>query len=306
MQELANRAEAASQAGDALAELTAWRASLELLPPESRQFSNIAARVDVLSRTREAARATAGPTPASGVWKSLAVLGPAGLLLWKFKFLIVLVVTKGKFVLLGLTKASTFFSMLLSLGVYWTAWGLWFALGFVISIYIHEMGHVAALRHYGIAATAPMFIPGVGAFIRLRQPPMSPREDARVSLAGPLWGLGAALAAYAIALAGGGGFWIAIARTGAWINLFNLLPVWQLDGGRAFGALCRSYQWAIVATFGAAWLIAEDGLLVLLLLVAIARAAAVAAPVERDSGALAQFVSITVALAVLFRLTSPH
>jgi Zn-dependent protease len=304
LRELTARGEAAAAAGDALAALTAWRASLDLLPPESRQFAAIAARVEALSRSREAAGALGGDAPPSGVWKWIAVLGPAGLLLWKFKFVLVLLATKGKFVLLGLTKSSTLFSMLLSLGVYWTAWGLWFALGFVVSLYIHEMGHVAALRHYGIAASAPMFIPGVGAFIRLRQPPMSPREDARVALAGPLWGLGAAIAAYAIALAGGGAYWAAIARTGAWLNLFNLLPVWQLDGGRAFGALARSFQWLIVLAFGAAWIITEDGLLALLLLAGVVRAATGAAPTDRDAGALAQFLAITLALAIVFRLAT--
>src|SRR3989454_12639768 len=81
--------------------------------------------------------------------------------------------------------------MLLSAGVYWAAWGWKFALGVVLSIYVHEMGHVQALQRYGIKATAPMFIPGVGAVVRLKQYPASPREDARVGLAGPLGGLGA-------------------------------------------------------------------------------------------------------------------
>src|SRR5207302_3963478 len=92
--------------------------------------------------------------------------------------------TKGKLLLLGLTKATTFFSMLLSLGVYWAAWGWKFALGLVLSIYIHEMGHVFALRRLGFKASAPMFIPGLGALIRLRQHPANPREDAEIGLAG--------------------------------------------------------------------------------------------------------------------------
>src|SRR2546428_13931548 len=73
--------------------------------------------------------------------------------------------------------------MLLPMGWYGTIWGWKFARGFVVSIYIHEMGHVQALPRYGIKATAPMFIPGVGAFIRLKQYPTDRREDARVGLA---------------------------------------------------------------------------------------------------------------------------
>ena len=71
--------------------------------------------------------------------------------------------TKGKLLLFGLSKGTTFLSMLAALGVYWTLWGWKFALGFVLSIYVHEMGHVAAMKRFGLAATAPMFIPGFGA-----------------------------------------------------------------------------------------------------------------------------------------------
>ena len=300
LQELAGEADAASRAGDRAGELRAWRMSLDFLPPESRQFAAISAKVDLLSRSTDAPTAGAGQPPSAGIWKWLAALGPVGLLLWKFKFLLVIAFTKGKLLLLGLTKASTFLSMLASMGVYWTAWGLPFAAGFVVSIYIHEMGHVAALRRYGIAAPAPMFIPGFGALIRLRQMPANPREDARVGLAGPLWGLGAAIAAYVIAVFGGGGLWAAIAKTGAWINLFNLLPVWHLDGSRGFAPLSRRDRWTIALAFAVAWAITADGLLVLLLVVAIARAAAGEAPAERDRSTLVRFVAIIIALALVF------
>ncbi len=79
----------------------------------------------------------------------LAGVGTLGLLLWKFKFIAFLVVTKAKFLLLGLTKASTLFSMLLSVGVYWAAFGWPFAVGLVVSLYIHEMGHVYLLTRFG-------------------------------------------------------------------------------------------------------------------------------------------------------------
>ena len=134
----------------------------------------------------------------------------------------------------------------------------------------------------------------------MRQAPVTPREDARVGLAGPLWGLWAAIAAYLIALAGGGGLWAAIARTGAWIDLFNLLPVWHLDGARGFAALARRDRWTMVLAFAAAWAIIADGLMVLLLLVAIARAVSGDAPEEGDQGSLIRFVTITIALALVF------
>jgi Zn-dependent protease len=298
---LSERAAQAAADGNAHAELEALRASLDLLPAESRQYQTIRARVDVLSQ-----RPVAPPAPPStGLWKGLAVLGPGALLLWKFKFVLVFLATKGKLLLLGLTKGSTFLSMLAAVGVYWTVWGLPFALGFVVAIYIHEMGHVAALRHYGIAATAPMFIPGLGAFIRLKQPTLNARESARIGLAGPIWGLGASAAAYGVSVAGGGGLWAAIGHTSAWLNLFNLLPVWQLDGGRAFSAMPKADRWIAVLAFAAAWMITHDGLVFLLILGAAARAIAGDAPAERDAGTTIRFVAVTIALAIVFTLAAP-
>jgi Zn-dependent protease len=86
------------------------------------------------------------------------------------------------------TKASTFASMFAFFGVYWSAYGWPLALGLVMSIYIHEMGHVVRLRRLGIAAGAPRFIPGVGAVVMLKQHVSDPLIDARIGLAGPLWG----------------------------------------------------------------------------------------------------------------------
>jgi Zn-dependent protease len=302
---LAARAAQSAEAGDAGAELAAWRASLELLPPQSRQFTIISAKVAALSHAADTVRPDSAPVPKTGLWKWLAPLGPAVLILWKFKFLVVALATKGKLLFLGLTKSTTLLTMFLSLGVYWAAWGLWFAFGFVLSIYVHEMGHVAALRRYGIAATAPMFIPGLGAVVRARQSLASARETARVGLAGPWWGLGAAVASYGIGLAGGGDLFLAIARIGAWVNLFNLLPVWQLDGNRGFAALTRPHRWIAVAALTAAWTIAGDGLLILLILAAIVRAMAADAPKQSDTGALWRYSAVTVALAIIFRVAEP-
>jgi Zn-dependent protease len=233
------------------------------------------------------------------------VLGGLLLVLWKAKFLVLLVVTKAKFLLLGLTKMGTLLSMLAAAGVYWSLWGWKFALGIVGSIYVHEMGHVAALRRYGIKASAPMFLPGIGAVIRLRQHPATPGEDARVGLAGPMWGLGAALAAYGIYLATGSTVWGAIAHFGAWVNLFNLLPFWQLDGGRGFRALTRPHRWLAAAAIAAAWFVTSQGLFLLLLVAAVAQAfARPAAKPDRD--ALWLYVFLLAAFTYLIAVPVPH
>ena len=292
----------AARAGDVQSELAAWRLASELLPPQSRQFAAVQEKIAALSRTADAQPVPA--VPQNGPWKWLGGLGTAGIFLWKFKFLVVALATKGKLLLLGLTKASTFFSMFLAFGVYWTAWGMWFALGIVLSIYVHEMGHVFALRRFGIAATAPMFIPGLGALIRLKGQRLFPRENARIGLAGPIWGLAAATAALAGGAMGGGPMWTAIAHVGAWINLFNLLPVWQLDGNRGFSALARSGRLAVTGAFVAGWMLAGDGLFVLLILTAAFRAFNTDVAEENDRGALGEFLFLILALTLVFRLAN--
>jgi Zn-dependent protease len=290
--ELASRASEAEEPGEAL---SYWRKALELLPPGSVQYRNIQAKIDELSK--EAMRAPL--VKRSSMKGAAAGAISIALLLWKFKFIAVFLLTKAKLLLFGLTKASTFLSMFLSFGVYWTVWGWKFALGLVVSIYIHEMGHVEALRRFGIHATAPMFIPGFGALIRLKQYPTNPHEDARVGLAGPLFGLGAAVICWMVALAGGGAIWAAIARFGAWINLLNLIPVWQLDGGRGFRALTRHDRWIAAAAIGGAWVLTHEALLLFLLLGAVYRAWRDQAPTTPDRTILIQYIFLVAALSGL-------
>ena len=178
------------------------------------------------------------------VGAAAGIIGSVAIAAWKLKVVGVVLLTKGKLLLLGLTKASTFLSMMASLGVYWTVFGGWLALGLVLSIYIHEMGHVFVLMRYGVRASTPLFIPGLGAFIRLKQAIVDPKQDARVGLGGPIWGTGAALVCSGMYHLTSKPIWAAIAQLGAIINLFNLLPFWQLDGAHAFRSLNRSQRLA--------------------------------------------------------------
>jgi Zn-dependent protease len=312
LKELAAQARAATEAGDLRAALEHWRSALDLLPPDSTQHRQILATVNGLSERVDREGPGRRATAPVGGRKRPRALGAAGagltglaLLLWKFKFAVAFLLTKGKLLLLGLTKSGTLLSMLLSFGVYWTVWGWPFALGLVLSIYVHEMGHVVALTHYGIRASAPMFIPGIGAVVRLRQYPASPREDARVGLAGPLWGLGAALAAWGIHLVAHAPIFAAIAQVGAWINLFNLLPVWQLDGGRGFRALARRERWFAAAAIAAAWAVTEESLLVLLLIAAVVRAVGGGAPERSDRRTLVEYLLLIAALSALTMVPVP-
>jgi len=259
---LAREAEAATERGDRSSAIATWERALALLPPGSRQREAVEARIRTLGRELVSAENVAQPRgTGSRHWTWFGGAGAA------FAF----VATKGKLLLLGLTKSTTLFSMLASFGLYWTQWGMLFAGGLVLSIYVHEMGHVAALRRYGIPSSAPMFVPGLGAFVRMQQMPSSVHENARIGLAGPVWGLGAGIAAYTAFIATGNQLWAAVAHAGAWINLFNLLPVWQLDGSRGFLSLTRSQRWIAAIAIAIAWRISGEGLLVLLLIAAAAR-----------------------------------
>jgi Zn-dependent protease len=214
-------------------------------------------------------------------------------------------VAKGKLLLLGLLKMKTLLSMLLFFGVYWNQWGWPLALGFVVSLYIHEMGHVAALKHYGIEASAPLFIPFVGAFVRLKQAMPSLIQDARVGLAGPFWGLGAAAAFYAAYEYFQYGILAAIARLGAWINLFNLIPFWNLDGGRGMRSLDRAQRWLVVSAIGITLYLTHEDLLLALLGFAFFQALRKKVPEEADTVGFLQYIFLVFALSALCLIKVP-
>jgi Zn-dependent protease len=128
-------------------------------------------------------------------------------------------------------------SMLVSIAAYSLIWGWRFAIGFVVLLLVHEMGHVIQLRREGIKASAPVFIPFMGALVWAKSLGGNAVAEARVGLAGPVLGTIGAAACIPIASATGSDFWHALAFTGFFLNLFNLLPVVPLDGGRAMAAL---------------------------------------------------------------------
>jgi Zn-dependent protease len=263
---LAADASSASAAGEHARAVALWREALVLLPEGTTQRAMVTERITEASSAIDSAvldDARKGPPPSSWWAKLLAPLGTFGLLIWKLKVILVAILMKGKLLLIGLTKIGTLLTMLASFGLYWTLWGWPYAAAIVVSIYIHEIGHVAALRRRGLPASAPLFIPGFGAFVRMHEHAATPREDAEVGLAGPWWGLGSAAIALAVYAASRSPFWLAIAHTVGWLTLFNLTPVWQLDGSRGFHALSRTQRWVMVAVIAATWAVSREGLLVL-------------------------------------------
>ena len=160
---------------------------------------------------------------------------------------------KGAFVLIkGVKIFTTAGTMLVSVAAYSFIWGWKFAVGFVLLLLVHEMGHVIQLRREGIEASAPMFIPFLGAVVMAKSLGNDATAEARVGLAGPVLGTLGALALVPIAINTGDDFWYALTFTGLFLNLFNLLPVVPLDGGRAMAALSPK-MW-FVGLFGLALL----------------------------------------------------
>src|SRR6185312_72282 len=174
-------------------------------------------------------------------WRKLfAPLGAAALFLAK-------IAAKLKALLILLPKIkllTTSGTMLVSVAAYSLIWGWKFAVGFVILLFIHEMGHVIQLRREGLEASAPMFIPFLGAVVWAKSLGDNAAAEARVGLAGPVLGSLGAAALIPIADATGNDLFRALAFTGFFLNLFNLLPVVPLDGGRAMAAL-SPWMWFV-------------------------------------------------------------
>lgn len=123
-------------------------------------------------------------------------------------------------------------SMLLTIAVYASIFGLPFAAGFVGLLLVHEMGHYVAARQRGVDVSLPAFIPFVGAWINLRQQPHNAETEAYIAYAGPFIGTLGAFAAYFWGWHIGSDMWMALAYSGFMLNLFNLIPLSPLDGGR--------------------------------------------------------------------------
>ena len=210
-----------------------------------------------------------GPSAWDRIKKFIAPLGIVVVLLLKFgaklKFLILPVI---KFFPAILKTGGT---MILSIGAYAMIWGVWFAVGFVLLIFIHECGHLVAARKCGLKVGAPVFIPFMGALIALKDAPRNAWIEAQVGIGGPLLGtLGAALCE-GIFLVTGNPMFRALAYTGFFLNLFNLAPVGFLDGGRIVTALS---PWLWLVGFAImTWLtvVRPNFILILILILSVPR-----------------------------------
>lgn len=163
------------------------------------------------------------PAPPKSRNSLLGWLGSALLAGWA-------VVKYGLIVLVKIPAFATLFSALISFGAYALLFGPWFAVALVAMIFVHEMGHVVEIRRQGMAATAPVFIPFLGAAIFQRQHPTTAVKQAQIGIAGPIAGTFGATAAFLLYGSTQNPVFLLAAGIGFFLNLFNMLPVWQLDG----------------------------------------------------------------------------
>ena len=228
-----------------------WETASTLIPAQSNQAAWVSQRLHDL-RARMGPPPEPPPPPPQPQWiRRLGPLAP-----------VVLFLLKGKTLFFALFKLKFLLSLFAFLGIYISLYGWRFGLGFTALLFLHEMGHFVEVRRQGLHSEMPIFLPGLGAYVRWNlnrtgpdgQPvPITRRAYAQIALAGPLVGWFASALCYLIYTLTFDRLWAALAHTGAWLNLLNLIPVWLLDGSRAVTALGAVERAALLATTLGLW-----------------------------------------------------
>jgi len=259
LNDIAARAQQEEATGNVLRAATTWREALPLLPPTSQQHQFVTQRIGILT-ARFAGNVTslATATPAaSAEGFSNSTSGPSGPAAEAGG----LARRPAKNDPWQLALAKTLGSMLVSIVVYTAVpivgggidVRLMFAVGFVLLMLVHELGHSVAMRYFRLSASPPIFIPFLGAVINLRQLPRNAWEEAVVGIAGPVTGTLAAGVTYLIYLQTGSELFLRLAQFGFFLNLVNMLPVPPLDGGRVTAAV-SPWVWITGLLGVVAWL----------------------------------------------------
>lgn len=168
-------------------------------------------------------------TPRNRITSGLGMLGAGGLMLWG----------KGKYILgaLKLTKFASLGSMLVTVGAYTAFYGFPYAVGMTSLILVHESGHALVMKKLGIPFSPMVFVPFMGAAVAMRKRPKDAYEEALVAFGGPVLGSVGALGFAGAAHVMDSPLLFALADFGFMINLFNLIPLGMMDGGRICGAI---------------------------------------------------------------------
>jgi len=287
---LASEAKALEAKGDLRQARERWSAGLYLLPHTSKQYYWIKDQIRRLEATGAEAQF---PEPSENKWaKRLGPVGPIAILL-----------AKAKTVLLALSKLKFLLSFAAFIGIYWAAWGMKFGIGFALLILLHEMGHFIDIKRRGLPAEMPVFLPGLGAYVRWQALGVPLETRAAISLAGPLAGFFVALACAALWWQTGNPLWAALARVGAVLNLLNLIPLWILDGGQAVLALSKMDRAILLAACLALWLVLGENMFFLVALGAAYQVFfAGDLPPHPSRAVTAYYVAVLTALGVIIRM----
>jgi len=286
MEQLAAHARSLEASGDFQGARERWLACLPLLPAQSAQAEWIRNHVRELD-----AGAPSGPGPTSGSgaapgWaKRLGPLGP---------------------ILLALLKFKSLFSFVAFFGFYWSIWGPKFGLGFAALVLIHEMGHFIDIKRRGLPADMPMFLPGLGAYVKWNALGVPLETRSAISLAGPLAGWFAAGICAMLWFQTGYGLWAALARTSAWFNALNLIPLWIFDGSSAANALSKLERFVVLLVSAALGYALGEWVFALVALGMGVRLFTRDAPPEQSNSIAAYFVAVLTALAMIMWLVPGH
>ncbi len=288
LETLAAQAKALEASGELSQARATWLGALPLLPPNSTQANWIGEHAKDLDRAaagahlppRENGRiATLGLNDRNYATSTIAVPAKPG-----FRWTFIL-------------------SFVAFVVIYSAASGLTFGIGFAVLILIHEMGHFIDIKRRGLPADMPVFLPGLGAYVRWEALGVSIKTRSEVSLAGPLAGLFAAVVCGLLWWQTKNPVWGSLARVGAVLNLLNLIPVWILDGGQAVLALSRTERIGLLGASVALWLLLHQQMFILVALgVAYQAFLAKNLPAQSSRSTAIYYGAVLAALGILVRL----
>jgi Zn-dependent protease len=269
-----------------------WNQSFTLLPAESKESEWVRVHLRELDHPGSQNQL---PQPekvqgqVSPSWaKKLGPFGPFALLLLKLKTLF-----------LFLFKLKFLFSFLFFIALYVSIFGWRYGLGISVCIMIHEMGHFIDIKRRGLPAEMPVFLPGFGAYVRWSSLGVTRRQISQISLAGPLAGWVAAAVCFLLYAQTGDPLWAALARTGAVLNVLNLIPIWVLDGGQAVNVLGAVERAGLLATALGLWYYTGEGIFFFVAAGATWQIFKKDKPQQSDWGVFAYYAALLIALAVV-------
>jgi Zn-dependent protease len=268
-----------------------WKKALPLLPTNATQAEWVRSHIEKLDLLLRAPQA-----PPKNNWiRKLGPLAP-----------IVILLSKGKFLLVALFKLKFLLTLFAFMGLYWSLYGAWFGIGFVALIFVHEMGHYLEIRRRGLPAEMPVFLPGLGAYVKWNALGVTRITRSIVSLAGPFAGFLGAIACLYLWHRTGNGVWAALARSSAGLNILNLIPVWILDGGQATLSLSKVERWLLLGLCLLLWLGLGENLLFLVAAGVVYRLFTKDLPPYAAPKITAYYATILIGLSVVMHLVPAH